>query len=212
MNLTALTQAVYNRAGVATTDGLITSAVVLDAINEALHALEMDGDWPWLQKNQLFATVAGTGTYSMPADWMRTLDVRFDTTDGVEPDSTILSQEPFELLERWAMVANGSPSEWSVLDDQLVLRPIPDAVYQIRHTYLRPEIDLASGSDTPIMPANEHMGLVQYATYIVLRRDNEDPRANQAWTAYQAWVARDRSKRRRVLKPWKVHVRDGYQL
>jgi hypothetical protein len=206
VNLGQIRNTAYLRAGVSTADGLITTAMVNDAINEGNHAFELEEDWPWLEALAAITTVAGTDGYAHPADWSRTLDVRLGD------DTTLTEQNPYKLKERWAGVANGQPVEYGVYNDVITLRPIPDGVYTVNHTYIKQEPELVLDTDTPLSPVDMHTGLAEYAAWIILRRSAEDARAQQAWAAWQAWLARTRDNRRRVNTPGKINVREGYEL
>ena len=205
----------YVKIGVATTDGLLTSAAINDCVNEAMHAINAETSWPWLQASEQINTIGGTDTYTPGAGsllhgavgaWDRTLDIRF--TD----DRSLSEYEPFELRERWALVQNGEPFNYAIDVDLLIFRPIPDSVYALRHTYIIQDPDLVGDSDTPLIPAAHHMAIVEHAAYVALRRDQEEPRAQAALAAYQAWLQQQRVSRRRSDKPWRVRVRAGYEL
>ncbi len=177
-----------------------------DAVNEAMHYLNAASDWPWLQAKESINTIAATDLYTPAANWQRSLDLRH------ADDRTLINWDPFKLRERWALIAAGQPSEWAIDVDQILLRPIPDGIYPLVHTYLITDPDLVSDSDVPLVPSSEHYAIVEFSTYLALRRDAENPRAQLAQQAYNAWQADALQKRRRVDKPWRVNVRQGSDL
>ncbi len=206
MNLGQLRSEVYSRSGIPLNDGLITASSVTSAINEAMHSVNAEESWEWLQAVETINTVAGQDLYTPAANWRQSLDLRH--TD----DRTLNWWNPFELRTRWALIAGGEPIEWAINVNQILLRPIPDGVYPIVHTYLIMDPDLVADGDSPLVPASEHSAIIEYATYLVLRRDSENPRAQLAQQAYTTWLAQERGKRLRVVRPYRVRVRQGYDL
>ncbi len=206
MNLGQLRSSVYLRTAIPLNDGLITPTRVNDSINEAMHAINAAQDWEWLQATETITTVAGTQLYPPAANWMRSLDLRH--TD----DRTLIWWDPFELRERWALIAGGEPIEWAINVNQILLRPIPDGQYNLVHTYLIEDPDLVSDGDEPLIPTSEQSAITEYASYLVLRSDSENPRAQMAQQAYAAWLASALQKRRRVDRPFRIRVRQGYDL
>jgi hypothetical protein len=216
VNLTQLQAAVYARLGVDNTDGLLTPALINGFINDANHQVELMHDWPWLQATETITTVAGTDSYApgsfnatldqngLPILWHRTDELR----DGV--DAAVLERQSVtELDDRWLPTMAGKPREWAVYGDKLIFRPVPDAVYTIVHRYVRQEGDLTAGSDTPSMPASTHAAIADLATFIALRRDRNDPRAQSAEAAFQTWMAGLQIDKRRYKTPGRVRVRPG---
>jgi hypothetical protein len=210
MNLTQMQAAVYARLGVDTTDGMLTPALVNGFINDANHQIELMHDWPWLQDVETITTVAGTDSYSPGAAnadtfaWHRTIELR----DGL--DATVLERFSItELDDRWQPNEQGKPREFAIYGDKIILRPVPDSVYSVIHRYLRQEADLVSGSDTPSMPAATHAAIVELATYLALRRDRNDPRAQGAQAAFASWMSQLQIDKRRYTTPGKVRTRPG---
>ncbi|HET6875847.1 MAG TPA: hypothetical protein VFH70_13760, partial [Acidimicrobiales bacterium] len=142
MNLSAMEAAVYARLGVDSTDGLLTPTVIDGFINDANHQIELAHDWPWLQATETIATVSGTDTYtpgSTGALWHRTVELR----DGI--DAMVLERySATELDDRWLPQEMGRPREFAIYGDQIILRPVPDGVYNIVHRYIRQEPDLVN--------------------------------------------------------------------
>ncbi len=215
MNLGQLRTATYTRCGTSTTDGLLTATSMTDAVNEAMHSLNAEMDWEWLQAAETITTIAGTDLYTpgggtfingAAGTWMRTLDIRHSD------DRSMDFWDGPSLRERWALVAATEPLEWGVEVNQVILRPIPDGVYTLRHTYLVNDVDLSADGDVPLVPTSEHYAIVELATVLALRRDVQNTRVQMAQAAYDAWLTRARNKRLRVNRPHKVRVRQGYDL
>lgn len=210
MNLSAMQAAVYARLGVDSTDGLLTPTVLNGFINDANHQIELAHDWPWLQDTETIVTVAGTDSYSPGSFntdtflWHRTIELR----DGV--DATVLERFSItELDDRWLPTEQGKPREFAIYGDKLVLRPVPDSVYSIIHRYIRQEADLVNPTDLPTMPAAGHAAIVELATFLALRRDRNDPRAQSAEMAYTQWMNQLQIDKRRYETPGRVRTRPG---
>jgi len=204
VNRSELRTEVYDRLGVATTDGQYPAAVLDRAINSAMHFIDTDGNWPWLHNTATLTTAAGTGDYPPPADWARTIQL------------VIPSYQPLERADvgamdsSWDATTRGKPEVWTVWGDRIFLRPVPDAAYAYTHRYYRAEPDLSADSgagSTPLMPARFHPAIVEVATWLLLRRSKEDGRAVGAKATYDEWRARMADDRRRFSGPSKVKVR-----
>jgi hypothetical protein len=180
MNLSGLRSAVRNRIGVPATDSLFTDPVVNEIVNHALHAIEAEWDWPWLEATENIPTAAGTASYApLSTSWLRTLELQYGD---------------YPPLERWDIarlramgVPAGRPNYFAVYADQLQLRPVPTAVLTLTHLFIKRENDLAADADTPLMPATYHWALVEYAAYLCYRRSNRLDAAGGALAAYTAW-------------------------
>lgn len=209
MNRAGLVNAVYNRIGVASSDGQLTPTVLGQFVNDANHAIEVMEDWPWLMTSATFTTTANTATYPTPANWLRTDEILFNWNDGSTPALEHLS--PREINDRYPASSINQPVAWSIQGDQIMLRPIPDGVYTITHWYYRTEPDLFQDSDTPVMPQSFHAAIVELAATFTLRRVQQEGRAVSAQAAFDnVWLPRLQNHRRRFSGPIKVRVRPGY--
>lgn len=187
MDLTALRTAVRTRLGVPSTDPQLTDANLTDLVNAANHYLETEWDWPWLETTEDIATVIGTATITPAAGWMRTIDLRI--SNGV-----VLNRRPIEELDFLASAGTGEPRLWCVAGGTITLFPTPSAVLTLKHRYVRSEPDLASGGDTPLVPASFHSAIVEYAAHLAYRRTRSDDKAKIALDAYGTWL--EQMKRR----------------
>lgn len=203
MNLAELVTRVYDRASIAPTDASVTADKVRRALNDALRFIEVDRDWPWNEHLATLSTVAGQGSYPLPADWAKTRRLR---VPGERPMDRL---SPLELDDAHPDDAQGTPRHWAVEGDELLLRPVPDGVYAVRHHYLRAEPDLVVDADTPRLPARFHPALVEAAAWLVLRGDREDVRALADFGAFGAWRERMVDDARRHTGPARVRVRRG---
>lgn len=191
MNLLAIVAAIQQRLGVPTSDAMFTTAVCTDLANSALHMIEMDGDWPWLEATETITPISGTAVYTPDANWTRTIEVQW----GDYP--------PLQRVDISDLRALGSPAGrpqfYAVYAEKLQLRPVPNATSPaITHLYLRTEPDLVDGTDEPLMPAQFHYAIVELAAYLAYRRIHQLPEAGGAQAAYQEWVARMLARVNRV--------------
>ena len=211
MNLTQLRSAIYLQTGLDEDDGLITPTVLNGFINRALHAVEAEGTWPWLQCSETIVTVANQDTYTPGAyvtnplwDWNRTSELRVLENEA----DTLNWKGPSELDDKWDLDEIGPPEDFTVYQDQIIVRPIPDGVYNIVHRFERAEIDLVAETDTPALPPQFHEVLVEYGAYLCFRRSRETERMQEALNAYNAWIAKMRARSlRRADLPGRVRVR-----
>ena len=203
MNGAELRDAVYDRLGVSAADPQFPAPLVNRAVNGAVHFVETARDWPWLGKVGSFDTVAGVGDYAPPADWARTKKLKI----GSDP---ALHRVDIDTLEDdWDPDSRGLPEAWAVFGDRIYLRPVPDAVYSVRHLYFRAEPDIADES-SPLMPARFHLAVAEVATWFCLKRSNEDARAVAAKVTYDQWEARMIDDADRYSGPARVRVRSEY--
>ena len=210
MNLGQLRAAVYANVGTDANDGLLTPTSVNSFINRALHKVEQESDWPWLETSETISTVAGTDSYTpgaaAPAGtlWLRTRTIFDDADHVVEWESRM------ETGDRWSNATTGKPQEFSIYGDKIIFRPVPDAVYSYNHLFQKAEVDLAADSDTPILPATYHNGIVEFASYLAFRGSRETERANLAFQGYTEELKKMKERaKRRVDLPGKVRVRRG---
>lgn len=182
MDLSALRTAVRTRLGVPAGDPLVTDTNLTDLVNSALHYLETEHDWPWLEATEDLATGIGTPSVTPGATWLRTIDLR--VANGV-----VLSRRPIEELDFLASAGTGEPRLWCVTGATIALFPTPSAVVTLKHRFVRTEPDLVSGTDTPLVPASFHSAIVEYAAHLAYRRTRQADHAKVALDAYADWLA-----------------------
>lgn len=202
MNFTELVAAVYLRLGVPSGDALLTSTIVGQAVNEALHEIDSEADWPWLDATETINTVAGTDAYTPAANWSRTRSLRI-AADGYPMSRRTID----EVNDLWPFADQTSrPQVYAIEGGQLVVRPIPDGVYALEHRYVRTEADI-SGSSSPLMPAQFHPAIASLAAHIALGRSREDNRAAAALADFERWLRRMQKFRRRYQGPGRIRSR-----
>lgn len=208
MTLAEIRDSIRVRLGVASADSFYTNAVLTDLVNEGLYAMCMEADWPWLQVSTTFDTVAGTQAYTPPASWVR--------TKALTPDEGADSLLLLSLIEMRELgdeqVDRGFPRLYTVYGEEILLGPVPDEIYTIKHDYIRTEDQLDQDNDVPILPVQWHYALVHLCTALGQLRQNETQRWEAEMKNYQAWVLRMHANRRRSSANVRVRVRPGSQL
>jgi hypothetical protein len=210
VTLTELRAAVRTRIGVPTADSFYPDATLTDLVNEALAAVSAEADWPWLQASTTFATVAGTATYTPPADWDRTRALTIDGYDAMD-------YRTLPEIREYLSTIRGVPRVYTVSGEDLLLRPTPDSTYTVAHDYIVTEAPLVLDADTPLMPAQFHYSIVAFAVHLAHARNNEigsyrgavTGAAAAALAQYAQWLTRMHKHRRRSSGPMRVRVRAG---
>lgn len=206
MNVTNLIAAVRRRTGLSSSDAFAADADITEILAEVCNAVASEHDWPWLETSATLTTAAGTATYSVPADWMRTRTLQ---VSGSSPMDSSLSREQVDGWFPDSVNSSGEPLFFVVSGDTLRLYPTPDAVYSVTHVYYKSETVLAAGSDVPLMPAWAQGILIWGAASHLLRRTGQDARADEAQVQYDRWLRRLQDNVRRTSGPVRVRVRSG---
>lgn len=194
---------VYLRCGLDTADAMVSLPVVNNAMNDALHFLSTVRDWWWLESTETLATVAGTGTITLASAVRKSRSLAY--ADGTGE----LDQVAVSTIDHDRTTAQGKPQVYALYGTQVVLAPIPGAVYSLTHRYLGGEPDLTDDNASPVLPAQYQAALVDYAAYLVLRRTHDSERAAEALAGYQNWERVMTDNARRGVKPMIPRIRDG---
>jgi hypothetical protein len=205
VTLTEMRTAVRTRIGNPSTDGFFTDAQLTDLINEALAAVSAEEDWPWLQTSANITTVAGTAAYAAPAGWVHTKQLYINLYDPM----IYLSLAEIDSI---STTDTGQPQMFTVYDEDIVLRPVPDAVYTVVHQYNRSETALAADGDTPLMPSIFHYAIVTLAAKLAHDRQRDLQRSQIEEADYQGWLRRMRNYRYRLQGPLRPRIRPGSSL
>lgn len=195
MNLGDLRTAVSQRSGVA------YDADALDSvINEALTTLSTERDWPWLEATWTFTETTGQGSYSPPWSWRK---VRHVSRGG-----RTLPMVPISQLD-----GDAGEAGWALEGDRLVIGPTPaGSTVGFTVRYVREEQPLTAPASTPILPAEWHPALVDYAAAILLERLERFQSADRCMARFKDAKRRMVSQSNRVKGPHRVRVRPGSML
>lgn len=183
MQLSALRTSLEIRLGVPTTDALFTTAVKTELLNEATQYIDSLFDWPWLEKEASITLVNGTKTYTVPTDWLRTLDV------------IVADYPPLEKVDigrlRQMPASAGRPFFFSCFADTLEVRPVPDsgaAALATKHLYIKRETAMSADGDSPAMPDVYQWVIVEQAAYLGFRRAKQASNAQEAQANVKQWL------------------------
>lgn len=197
---------VRDRMAAHLSDTFLTDARVDAQINVALQQICSEHDWPWLQAEPpaTITTVAGTASYAVPADYLRTVALTSATTGET------LSRRPLREIRR--TINQGTPSVFTIYGNKVHLRAIPSGVFTITHDYIKIEPALANGSDVALIPDLYNEGVVEFSAYLLFRATREETKAQEALTAYKAWVARTQDNINQSLSTIRISVRPGSEF
>jgi hypothetical protein len=180
VNLAELRSQVLVRGGWPDNDALYTTPVLTQLVNQALHHIETEHDWAWLEVTEV-ASVGTGGSYTPPAAWQRTVSVHHAATGYPLKRSAVHDLDLF-------FDAVGVPKLWANYGGNLVVAPKPATATNFNHRYLRAEPDLTADSHTPLTPARWHHAVVEYAVYLAYRREGNLQEAGAALAGYEAWL------------------------
>lgn len=139
--------------------------------------------WQFLFQEDSISTVAAQDTYSLGTDVMHIYMLR-DTTNN-RRISYATNLDFFKAVPN--PVSTGAPYTFRIIGSrqaavntvasiQVVLYPIPDAVYTVYYSYYMRVNDLSASSDISLIPVQFHELLVHYACKAYYSREG-DPRA-----------------------------------
>jgi hypothetical protein len=183
--LTSLQTALQTKLGIPSGDALLTTTVQTAFINEALHKLEGEGEWQWQEGTETLNAVITNSTLTPSStNYSKTKHLSVTTGAGAP-----LELKDISFLDKLAN-ASGEPVFYGFWAGLIQIRPKADASYSFTHRYLKREVDLVSGSDTPLVPDRWIPAVVEYAACLCYRRINDADNAARALAAYQDWVGR----------------------
>lgn len=151
------------------TPGFVSNAEVDRWLNRA-HYDCVDAAGIESTSSQSITTADGTEQYNLSSDAGLVEQVELlDASDNTL--FTIL--RPLSVAER-DTDGKGEPLGYYVIENKLVVVPIPDGIYTLRVWYTRAGVTLTNDSDTPIIPARYHDLLTLFAVSQA-KRKGDDP-------------------------------------
>lgn len=173
--------------------------VIANYVNESWQDIQnAHRQWRWLRSRFTINTVAAQRAYAATAatdEVSSTLITRFsqwgfkddnsDVSLSIYLTATGVSDEGSLIWRDWEVFyetcmrgtqTNGRPTIYSVDDaNNLVLHPIPDAIYTLRGRYIKGPQALVANGTTPEMPARFHT-IIKDCALIYLEGFDEGPR------------------------------------
>lgn len=163
--------------------GEVSDAELLTYINEGIYDVSMRFDWPWLQANDTFATVASTRAYALSALNDAVSEILFVIRSG--------DDEPLHPISYAQAVASwgddypdGTPKWWFLHEENINLVPVPTAVETIKVFYVALPAELSAGSDSPVWIATFHSVLVDFVESQVWEQQEDFEKAQYAFAKY----------------------------
>ena len=139
-----------------------------EAINEAQADLAQEIEFRALFDVETVTTVAGTITYTLPTDYMRSYSLE-DTEENQE--LVFYPVGDYDLLDQ--DFSSGRPSVYTIDRGNIRLYPTPDAVYSLDFRHYRSPATLAADADIPEIPTRYHKLLRMYALARLFEREND---------------------------------------
>tara|TARA_R110002012_G_scaffold20084_2_gene71545 strand:+ start:610 stop:1332 length:723 start_codon:yes stop_codon:yes gene_type:complete len=161
-------------------------ALAKDAINSSIREILQDAqEWPFALITYEQTLTAGTGQYAFPADYSKadwdTFYVNRLTSEGNLPRKlTLLTYDQYLSSYRSVEDVNGEGGRNDPLfvyltqESKFGVHPVPDAAYVVEYKYYKFPADLATHSDTALIPDRfKHVVIDGAMMYMMLFRSNE---------------------------------------
>jgi hypothetical protein len=193
-------------------DAMALEADLTESIAAGQRAMATDFDWPWLIFGSTFATVAGTQLYALPVEatgppitheHVRTLWIGNPTLGYT------LNVRERQEVERY-IVTRGLPSIYAVQGGAISLGPVPDAVYTLKHVYIRPDTPMTDDDETSLCPDHFSDVIVLYACISEATRTKDFTQVAQFRQELAEWKQRMRDNVRQSAGTLRVRTRSDY--
>lgn len=204
MRVSGIRARVMARTGIDSTDQGLATNVLNDFINEANLQIADVHDWPWRITQTTFPTIAGVGTYTLPANHLRTRTLKIAQARPMA-QRNLLDLETLFYDDQ----AVGQPTDYALEGAELLLRAVPDAIYNVSHRYLMFEPALTQDQDEPLMPEQFQTSIVELASALAFRRIGNFEAAAVAQAAFEGWLLKMHDKVRRSRQTVVPSVRPG---
>lgn len=149
----------------------------LEQIN--LGILDMSLEAPF-EDSVTLVLAEGERHVDVPSDCVEIIEVR---VSGVEIGAAI---SPFSNDS----TAEGTPSEYYVLGEELKLYPLADAAYNVDILFLSAYTELSALTETPDIPARFHWALVNWLAAQFRTSDEEEGSSDRFMSKYYDYRAR----------------------
>lgn len=178
-DLTDIRTEVRRRIAMSSSDTQLDDTVLTGLVNAAIRKLSLMHDWPWLIATDATwtATVAGTAGYTPASDWRKTLYI------VVDDDQLMQLKQPQDIW-RYSQ-QDGFPLFYTVENGTISLYPNPDAVYNVRHVYVKTETALSNDTDEPLVPLWALDLVIELAAVLAAKRLRDRELAREMEAEFQ---------------------------
>jgi hypothetical protein len=192
------------------TDAAAADALMTRLINRALQDVALRGlptGWDWLHGEGTFSTVAGTDKYTfaqMTAVSGRVLQrvgPLWVEYDGIRTELEVMPWRAVRTVYETA--PEGLPEAYAVKGREILVAPVPDAVYTIRYRFVQNEPTLGANG-IPLMPEQFQEAIVERACQLWFRRVGNLPMAAACAAEFQTMVSVMRHAQRPYAGPGHV--------
>lgn len=123
------------------------------------------------EETETLVTVAGTSTVNLPSDFVREISLSLIDDNGTR--RAPLTQFTLQTYDQnYDTTSRGSPYAYAVSEAQLLLLPVPDAVYSLYLRYFDMPGDITTSFD-PVVPTEWHELLIDYALFRAYAREHD---------------------------------------
>lgn len=197
---------VRTRIGLAATDGRLTDDDIERFLNDSIHYLALQSDWPWHKASQTINTVAGTSTY-VPASAARVIrHLILPGKDQVIEEITHRTSAEYESLSqgipRWFTYENGT----------IELYPTPNAAFALTLRYLKYPDVLDTALDEVDSPVMMDSLIVTKATMYAAEKLRDSEMAQRMDQTFRADLAEMKAGALDSRASIGINVRDDWLL
>lgn len=157
-------------------ESLLTDAVLVDLVNDALRKFTRERMWPWLLTSAT-VSVATTGLGTLPADYLVSRQLLYNAL----PVPYVGIDELLTGRNRYVWTENGTTIQ---------VEPAPSASTNFTLWYYQTEDDLATGGASPIAPAVYHDIIGLWAAHLGALHRRDMDHAAQLAAEYGAEITR----------------------
>ena len=161
-------------------------ALAKDAINSSIRQMLQDAqEWPFTLVTYEQTLVAGTNTYSFPADYSKadwdTFYIKQLTSENNTPKKlNLITYDQYLTYYRSVEDLSGETGRtdpdyvYMTQDTKFGVTPVPDASYVVEYRYWKYPADLVAYDDTAVIPDRfKHVVIDGAMMYMMLFRSNE---------------------------------------
>lgn len=165
-------------------------ALAKDSINSSIRQMMQDAqEWPFSLVTYEQTLVAGTGTYSFPADYSKAdWDTFYIKQLGSENNTpkklNLITYDQYLSNYRTVEDLSGTTGRtdpnyvYMTQEEKFGVTPIPDAAYVVEYRYWKYPADLTASSDTALIPDRfKHVVIDGAMMYMMMFRSNEQSAA-----------------------------------